>query len=104
MLSSQEILKLIKSKILEVIPDAAVFIFGSRTTNTATEESDWDILIITKNRTDKKIKRIAQEALFPLSIHLASFINTIIVSEDDWNSNPSYYSLRKSISAKSQLA
>lgn len=102
--SSHEILKLIKSKVLEVIPDAAIFLFGSRINNTATEESDWDILIVTKNKTDKKTKRLARENLFPLSIDLTSFINTIIVSEDDWNSDPSYYSLRRSISVKSQLA
>lgn len=104
MTSVQETLKSIKAIVQEIIPDADVFLFGSRANNTATEESDWDILIITKQPADKKTKHIVQDALFPLSVHLASFIDIILVNENDWHTNPSYYSLKESISAKSLVA
>ncbi len=104
MATAADIFLIIKKKIVDILPEASVSLFGSRATDTANEESDWDILIITKNTPDKKIKRVVQEALFPLSLNLASFINIIIASESDWNNDPSYYSLQQSIYAQSKVA
>ena len=104
MIPVQQTVALMKSIAQEILPEAKVLLFGSRANNTATKESDWDILIITRQVTDKKTKRLLQDALFPLSVRLASFINITLVSETEWNTNPSYYSLKQSIAAKSMVA
>ena len=98
--SAQQTLVTIQNTVQQIVPDAKVLLFGSRAHNTATEESDWDILIITKHTLDKRTKRLIQDALFPLSVQLASFINIIMVNEREWNTNPSYYPLKQSITTK----
>jgi predicted nucleotidyltransferase len=104
MATAADVFLIIEKKIGDILPEASVSLFGSRATDSANEESDWDILIVTKNTPDKKLKRVVQEALFPLSLKLATFINIIIASENDWNNNPSYYSLQQSIYAQRKLA
>ena len=94
MLTDQsEILARMKIEILSVIPEARIFLFGSRSRGDFNDESDWDILIITETAPDRMLKTKIHEKLFPLSLEIYSFINTIIVSENDWLNSPSYYSL-----------
>ncbi len=81
----------------EVLPDAQVLLFGSRATGTPTDESDWDILILTKDKQPRSIKGLIQDRLFPLSLEFSTFINLIVVQEDEWKTNAGYYSLRKNI-------
>lgn len=94
----------IRSEVQKILPDAKVLLFGSRANGDASEESDWDILILTSNKPDHEIKKIIHDKLFPLSVKIAAFINTILVNEEDWNRDPSYYALRQSISTKKVVA
>jgi hypothetical protein len=80
-----------------VIPDAKVLLFGSRAYGNPTEESDWDILILTQKQYTKATKRLIQDNLFPISVENAAFINLLLVQQDDWDTNPGYYSLRTNI-------
>jgi DNA polymerase sigma len=98
------ILSSIKKQVHQIVPNAQVFLFGSRANDSATEESDWDILIITQQAVDRALKRKIQDQIFPLSVQLASFINLLIVQEQDWLNNPSYYSLHQSIAAGKVLS
>ncbi|HRH60871.1 MAG TPA: nucleotidyltransferase domain-containing protein [Chitinophagaceae bacterium] len=91
---------LIKNKIGEVLPNAKVFLFGSRANDYANDESDWDILILTQDKPDNTIKKLIHDILFPISVNIAAFIDTVIVSETDWNNDPSYYSLHQSVSSE----
>ena len=72
-------------------------LFGSRANSTANEESDWDILILLKQPVSKQLKRKLQDIIFPYSVQLGAFINLLIVWEQDWLNNPSYYSLQQTI-------
>jgi predicted nucleotidyltransferase len=76
-----------------VLPDAKVLLFGSRAYGVPTEESDWDILILTDDTVSTELKKNIHTHLFPLSVELGAFINTLTVQEDDWLNNPAYYSL-----------
>jgi predicted nucleotidyltransferase len=96
--------ELIKAEVHSILPLAKVLLFGSRANYHATDESDWDILILTKDKPDSKIKSAVHDKLFPISLKILSFINTIIVSEDDWNNNPSYYPLHQSVISKKVMA
>ena len=100
MLSEQNILPLIKEKVLELLPDARVLLFGSRVAGNVHPESDWDILILTKNRYPKATKWAIHDKLFPLSVQFGTFINIVLVHENDWNTNAGYYSLRTNIGGK----
>lgn len=97
MYTQSEILSKIKSLVLEEIPDAKVYLFGSRATGKIHDESDWDILIITSGIVDRNLKNQVHDKLFPLSVEISSFINNILVNKNDWLKSPSFYILRHSI-------
>ena len=100
MLLQQQILLNIKQQILDVLPEANIFLFGSRASNTATEESDWDILVIVKSPAiSKQSKRAVHDKIFPLSVSIGAFINLLLVTKTDWENSPSFYSLKKSVVA-----
>lgn len=95
MKTQNEILAEIKSQILTVVPDANVYLFGSRARGDFHEESDWDILIKTKNKPDYHLKDRIRQKLFPISVDIYDFINTIIVGENEWETDPGYFALYK---------
>jgi predicted nucleotidyltransferase len=104
MYHANKIFPSIKSLVLQVVPDAQVYLFGSRANGNATEESDWDILIITRAEVNRRLKDVLHHNLFPFSIEIASFINYVLVKEDQWFNNPSWYSLRKNLSEQILIA
>ncbi len=80
--------------IQEVVPDAKVFLFGSRARGDWHDESDWDILVLTTKKVDRKLKSSIHEKLYPVSLKFGGeFINHIVLNEKDWNEHPSYYVL-----------
>jgi len=97
MYNQDEILAKIKSVVREEIPDAKVYLFGSRVTGKTHEESDWDILVITLINVNRDLKDRIREKLFPLKREACFFIDIKIVNEKDWYESPSYYVLRNSI-------
>ena len=103
-MTTESTFSLIKSNIAAVLPNAKIFLFGSRANGNAHEESDWDILILTQDRPDTNIKTKVHNAVFPISVNIAAHIDTIIVSETDWNKNPGYYSLHQSVASKNMIA
>ncbi len=102
MQTKQEILVSIKSQVWRVLPGADIILFGTRANNLFTEESDWDILVLSDKPVTKTIKQTIHDKIFPLSVSIGAFINILVVSRKDWQQNPSYYSLRKTIALNNQ--
>ncbi len=48
----QEAYKIIKESVNELLPDSSILLFGSRARHDNTEESDFDLMIITNNDHD----------------------------------------------------
>jgi uncharacterized protein len=97
MYKQDEILSKIKSLVKEKIPDAKVYLFGSRVTGKVHQESDWDVLALTSLKVTRELKDNVREKLFPLKNGDYFFIDLKIVNEKDWYESPSYYVLRHSI-------
>lgn len=87
-----------------VLPEAKVILFGSRANNTATEESDWDLLILDKNTVDKETRWAVHDALYPLSLEMLTVINTVVANEDEWEQSASWYALKLSVSRNPVIA
>ena len=85
----------------KVLPDATIILFGSRANNSETEESDWDLPVLTNTPVSKERKQKIHETIFPISVSAGGFINLLLVSQNDWNHHPSYYSIKKSSSLNS---
>jgi len=90
----------IKSHVLAVAPGAEVILFGSRAYGAPTKESDWDILILTDQPVTTALKKEIHKGVFPLSVKIGAFINTLTVQKDDWENNPSYYSLHQTVKSR----
>jgi len=97
MAGSNVILSAIKAQVQQVLPGAKVLLFGSRAYGQPTDESDWDILILTANPVTAVIKQAIHNALFPLSVQTGAFINSLTVEENEWLNNPAYYSLQQTV-------
>ena len=102
--SNNEILIEIKTAIQQEIPDAKIYLFGSRVNGDVHEESDWDILILTQKKYSKEMKWKIHDKLFPLSLKLSAYIDIKLIPEDEWNNNPGYYSLKLDLSKHNSLA
>lgn len=87
----------ITALVQEVLPDAQVTLFGSRANGNPTAESDWDILILTNEEVTRALKNKVHEKLFPFSVKIRSFINFILINREQWQNDPSYYSLHINI-------
>ena len=99
-MNKSDVLAAIKLQVLEVAPGAKVMLYGSRAYGVPTDESDWDILILTTQPVNASLKKNIHDALFPISMKISAFINTVTVQENDWSKSPVYYSLYQSISDK----
>ena len=104
MSSNSEILKEIKTAIQHEIPDAKIYLFGSRANGDVHDESDWDILILTQKKYTKETKWKIQDGLFPLSLKLSAYIDIKLIQEEEWNNNPGYYSFKLDLSKHNSLA
>lgn len=62
-----------------------VILFGSRITGDATEFSDYDILIILKQKPDRNQKRKISEICYDIELQNEILIDTHIISEAELN-------------------
>ena len=102
MQTKQQILLSIKSQIQSAPPGADVILFGSRANDSFTAESDWDLLVLSDRVVTKKTRQVIHDKIFPLSVSVGAFINVLLVTKKDWQQNPSYYSLKRTIALNNQ--
>ncbi len=51
-------LKIIRESVDEFLPDSSIFLFGSRARHDYSEESDYDLMIVTENAQDTRERRL----------------------------------------------
>ena len=92
------ITQLISLRIKEKDPSADVFLFGSHARGQATEESDWDILIlIDKQKENRTIENKYRDLMFELQLELGEAISTFVYSKNDWETRFIHTPLYKNI-------
>lgn len=96
-MDTREILNAVKNSILQVLPDTMVRRFGSRASDNAYEESDWDILVINKQPSSHDSQRQVRQHLASFSLQFSTSIHAIVVDENDWEKNPIFYSRDQSV-------
>lgn len=53
-------LKIIRDSVDELLPDSSIFLFGSRARRDHSEESDYDLMIVTENAQNSKERRLVK--------------------------------------------
>lgn len=94
------IANLISSRIKHRDPQAEVILFGSHARGQASEESDWDILIlIDKPKKNRSVEESYRDEMFQLELELGEPISTFVYSKEDWENKyiftPLYQNIKK---------
>lgn len=83
----QHLLRRIKSTILAIEPEAEIYLFGSRARGEATEESDWDVLVLLKGEVLYYRKKTIWRSLYDIELASAITITAAVQSYTEWLSN-----------------
>ena len=92
------IAQLISSRIKHKDPKADVILFGSHARGRASDESDWDILIlIDYPKKNRLVEEKYRDEIFQLELELGEPISTLIYSKSDWETKHIYSPLYQNI-------
>lgn len=76
----------VKNRIALFDPDARVILFGSRARGDAEPDSDWDLLVLTKNKDTETLNRtLLTDLLHQVEMPNDWIISLMVRNEDDWN-------------------
>ena len=85
MTKKESILRKIKQIVIEIEPEAKVFLYGSRARGMAKPDSDWDILILVNKKSissddEKKITW----PLYDFEFESGEVLSPMVYSEQEW--------------------
>ena len=81
-----EILDEVTNFAAEKYPDAELVLFGSRATDSAKSDSDWDILLLLDQDTvDPETEKSIMDAFYELELETGIVISPLIYSRKIWN-------------------
>ncbi len=75
----------IRKEIKSIDPNAKIILFGSRARGDAKQDSDWDILILIKDKVSIEIERAFRDKLFDLELETGEVFSTFIYNSEIWN-------------------
>lgn len=84
--SEQDLLECCRDLIRQVIPEAKVILYGSRARGDAKPESDYDLLVLTKEPVNWHIEDAIREKLYTLELETGAVFSIAAFSEEEWNS------------------
>lgn len=84
--SEQDLLERCRDLIRQVIPGAKVILYGSRARGDAKPESDYDLLVLTKEPVNWHIEDAIREKLYTLELETGAVFSMAAFSEEEWNS------------------
>lgn len=79
-MTDAEFLLEVKRYVLEIDPQAEVWLFGSRARGDARPDSDWDFLVLTDKPVDRSLKNQLRDRLFDIELSSGKMIGSIIHS------------------------
>lgn len=94
----QTILQKIKQAVISGDPSAEVILFGSQARGDTHEESDWDVLIVTKESLSPAYKQTLRSRLYVLELEFGISIGSLFVDRQKWNkptAMPVYLEIKK---------
>jgi predicted nucleotidyltransferase len=80
----KEILLSCRDALNEIDPNAEVVLYGSRARGDATEESDYDLLIVSDGPATIEREDRFRRALYDIQLETGTVITVILVNRTDW--------------------
>ena len=94
----QHIIQLIRQKVNEIDNTAEVILYGSRARGDNKRDSDWDVMILLKQKNvDKKVEQTFRHHLLDLELEIGVPISVFVYSKSDWEGKYSVTPLFRSI-------
>ena len=84
MINREELLKRVKSAVIELEPEAEVILYGSRAKGTAQADSDWDFLILLPEPVDRVLEMNIKDRLYDIELETDTVLSSIIRSKQEW--------------------
>lgn len=86
MIDQQPILSEIKRIVLEKVPSAKIYLYGSRARGTMRPDSDWDLLILlNEDKITLDLEKKVTDALYDIEFDIGEVITPMVYSEREWN-------------------
>jgi len=86
MADNNYIIDRVKKSVHAIDPEAEIILYGSRARGTASEESDWDFLILTAISLDHKTKKRISRVLYEIEWETCEIISPLIHEKGYWQS------------------
>ena len=78
-------LQRIATEVTQLEPTAEIFLYGSRARGNATEESDWDFLILLDHEVNQEITDRIRHHLYEIEWETDAVISSIVRSRESWH-------------------
>ncbi len=78
----------VKCAVLNLVSDAEIILYGSRSRNEASPDSDWDFLVLTDSQVDDDLTDKIRHQLYEIEWDTGEVLSVIVRNRTDWNSNP----------------
>ena len=99
-----DILNRIKVTIHKSEPGAKIYLYGSRARESASSESDWDILILLqRDEITDQIEQSITDPLYDLEFETGEVISPMVYSEKEWNTKYSVTSFFHNVMNEGKL-
>lgn len=92
------IISSVKNRIYKIDPEAKIFLFGSRARDDFGKNSDWDFLILTSKKVDRKLKNRFFDELFESELDTDEVLTGVIQNKETWKNyemTPFYQNIQK---------
>ena len=83
-LKDKELLEEVKIRILRFLSSAEIVLYGSVARGTQGPESDYDVLVLTKETLTSNQEGEIRDALFDLEMTTGAALTTLFYSEEEW--------------------
>lgn len=81
----KSLLEELKRTILQHVPDAALFLYGSTARGTRQPDSDYDVLVLLKSAIATQEEELIQDAVYELELARNVIVSLVFTTADQWN-------------------
>jgi predicted nucleotidyltransferase len=81
-----EVLERCKSAIRQVVAGAEVILYGSRARGDASDDSDYDVVVVVNGPVDMALEDRIRANVYPLQLESGAMFTLIVHSREEWQS------------------